>query len=59
MKAIAKLLYNDPVVCLGVLTGGLGALAMSGLIPGWVPVAEVAAATPVTRYFTRPDKPRR
>jgi hypothetical protein len=58
VKKIAKTLYNEPVVFLGVLTGVLGALAMSGLIPGWVPVAEVAAATPLTRRFTRPAKRR-
>jgi len=59
MKLVVRTLYNNPVVCLGVLTGVLGALGASGIIPAWIPVVEVAAATPVTRHFTRPDKPRR
>jgi hypothetical protein len=58
MKKIAKALYNEPVVFLGVLTGVLAAAGASGLIPGWVPVVEVAAATPLTRRFTRAAKRR-
>lgn len=59
MKAIGKALWNNPVVCLGVITGGCAALAMAGLVPGWVPVVEVGLATPLTRRFTKPARRRR
>jgi hypothetical protein len=58
MKAIGKALWNNPVVCLGVTTGVLAALAACGLVPAWVPVVALAAATPLTRRFTRPARKR-
>jgi hypothetical protein len=59
MKRIAKVLWNDPVVCLGVVTGSCAALAAVGLIPGWAPVVELGVATPLTRRVTKPARPRR
>lgn len=59
MKAISKRLWNDPVVCLGVITAACTALAGLGIVPAWVPVVEVSVATPITRSLTRPAKRRR
>lgn len=59
MKAVAKVIWNNPVVCLGVVVGGCAAVAGAGLIPGWVPVVATAVATPLTRQFTKPARRRR
>jgi len=59
MKAIGKALWNNPVVCLGVVTAGCAASSAAGLIPGWVPIVEVGIATPLTRQFTKPAKRKR
>ena len=60
MKAVAKALFNEPVVFLAVVGVGIPtALALAHLVPAWAPAAAAAIVTPLQRYFVKPDKPRR
>jgi hypothetical protein len=54
MKAVVKLLYNEPVVFLGALQGAVTAAAADGAISGWIPVVTLAFTTPILRYVVKP-----
>ena len=56
MKKIAAVLWTEPVVFAGVVTGVASALAAEGLISGWIPVVLIAATAPVLRHFVSPTR---
>ena len=56
MKAIARLLYNNPVVDLLVINGVVSALAAEGQISGWIAVVTLAATAPILRAVVTPVK---
>lgn len=56
MKRIAAVLWTEPVVFAGVVTGIVSALAAEGMISGWIPVVVIAATAPVLRRFVSPTR---
>jgi hypothetical protein len=55
LKTIAKTLWTEPVVFLGVLVGASVLLAKEGLIAGWIPLLVLAIAAPIQRELVTPE----
>lgn len=54
MKALARLLWNNPVVDLLVVNGAVSALAAEGIISGWIAVVTLAITAPILRAVVTP-----
>lgn len=56
LKAVLKVLYNEPVVFLGCLSAAAVALVQGDVIAAWIALVVVAVVTPIQRYFVTPVK---
>ncbi len=54
MKKLIKLLWEEPVIVLAIVTGCSAVLAQQGLIPPWVTLLVLAVVTPIQRFLVTP-----
>lgn len=57
MKAVARALYNQPVIFLAAIQAAFTALAATEVITTWIPLVTLAIVAGVQRSLVTPDKP--
>jgi len=58
MKAVAKALFNEPIIFLAAVQAAATALAAADVITGWIPLVSLGVITAIQRNFSTPAKPR-
>jgi hypothetical protein len=56
MSKLARILWTEPIVVLSAATGVTAVLAEQHLVPGWIPLVVLAAATPIQRSLVIPTR---
>jgi hypothetical protein len=57
MKAVARALYNQPVIFLAAIQAGFTALAATDVITTWIPLVTLGVVAAIQRSLVTPDKP--